>query len=423
MFGIEDFFAGLKNAARVNVEICDELCVFTKEYKDFDGDTIEQKAIGQVIKGEIDEIVQELNDNYTFHDVFLYNNNYYEVAVNPIDRASGMLSRYDQGNYNLTEHGYSFEISKTSPKYFVALFCGITENNADSVMSNLARPFFREQVSNLESFIELFRLNTIHISCTFKNSLSEYKRLSYSYLFNIAYNYNMAYSICDFSQRRRISLRRIQKKGQLFPYRIYRSELTAYYYQALASDIPFTQYLAFYHVAETFFQSLSEQSAIDEIRNFVTRPSFSPNKREELKQLYEKLKKKTREQREDGVWNEKTALLICLKYYIPDLSVLRLAINRTDSNAIAYYNSSLVDFADDSKLVDFDSNPEVVYNSIRDRVYSVRNAIVHSKVGDRTRYEPFQHDGILIREIPLIKCIAEEIIIGSATYNEIKVDN
>ena len=126
------------------------------------------------------------------------------------------------------------------------------------------------------------------------------------------------------------------------------------------------------------------------------------------------IRKKMREQREDGVWNEKTGLLLCLKKYIPDIGALKSSIAGIDPHALYYYETSLAEFADESKFICFDDTPENIYLHIRDRVYSVRNAIVHSKEGEKHRYEPFKHDKQLAKEIPLIRSIAEEIIMNSA---------
>lgn len=126
------------------------------------------------------------------------------------------------------------------------------------------------------------------------------------------------------------------------------------------------------------------------------------------------IKKKMREQREDGVWNEKIGLILCLKRYVPDLDSLKMSIETIESTAIEYYKTTTVEFADDGKTIDFDGDIDSIYAAVRDRVYSVRNAIVHSKEGDRLRYEPFKHDKQLAKEIPLIRGIAEEIIVNSA---------
>lgn len=150
------------------------------------------------------------------------------------------------------------------------------------------------------------------------------------------------------------------------------------------------------------------------IASFITRPSFSPYRYEDIHNFYNVIKKKMRDQRDDGVWNERNGLLLCLKRYIPDLSTLKASIVRIDSSAIDYYRTTSVPFTDDGKLIDFEDESERVYSSIRDRIYATRNAVVHSKYGERLRYEPFKHDKHLGKEIPLMRAVAEEIIISSA---------
>lgn len=113
-------------------------------------------------------------------------------------------------------------------------------------------------------------------------------------------------------------------------------------------------------------------------------------------------------------FNVPHGLLLCLKRYIPDLSTLKASIVRIDSSAIDYYRTTSVPFTDDGKLIDFEDESERVYSSIRDRIYATRNAVVHSKYGERLRYEPFKHDKHLGKEIPLMRAVAEEIIISSA---------
>lgn len=121
-----------------------------------------------------------------------------------------------------------------------------------------------------------------------------------------------------------------------------------------------------------------------------------------------------REQKEDGLWEEKTGLLLCLKKYVKDLDTLRNAIMEIDPTAIEYYEKVPVPFASDGVTINFSDSQEAVYATIRNRIYSVRNAIVHSKEGEKLRYEPFKHDKELLRELPLIRAVAEEIIINSA---------
>lgn len=276
------------------------------------------------------------------------------------------------------------------------------------------RLYTREVITNAEDFFDSFRMYTGKITSPQSHSTTELKRIFDAYIFNIAYNFNVPFAVSDFTNERRFRKISTRRGGQLFPYKQYKQDLTKYYQQAIATNLPFMQYLAFYHVAEFFFQSISEDEAFQVISNFITRPSFSPYKQEDVRNFYNIIKKKMRDQRDDGVWNEKNGLLLCLKRYIPDPSILKASIDRIDSTAIEYYRTTLVPFADDGKIINFDEDQEKIYVAIRDRIYATRNAIVHSKHGERLRYEPFKHDKHLGKEIPLIRAVAEEIIITSA---------
>ena len=66
----------------------------------------------------------------------------------------------------------------------------------------------------------------------------------------------------------------------------------------------------------------------------------------------------------------------------------------------------------DSKLKIEDPN---LISILKKRIYSVRNALVHSKEGNEIKYTPIKDDLHIKKEIPLIKFLAEQIIINSAT--------
>ena len=52
---------------------------------------------------------------------------------------------------------------------------------------------------------------------------------------------------------------------------------------------------------------------------------------------------------------------------------------------------------------------------MKKRIYGVRNALVHSKEGNSVKYTPIKDDLHIKEELPLIKFLAEQIIINSAT--------
>jgi len=413
MFTVEKFLEGITNTTGLSIETKDERVLFTfsttANIEDEEPEIIE---FGGIDIEEIKALEREM-DGYNWSVTSLHSKNSLEVAVKPHDRARAFLYR-DDDQFSLSAHNYCFSLSQVSKKYMFALFCHFSScAQAERAYINL-RSFRKEKVEKLEDLCEGSRILTAKVVAPKEQAASDLRIILNSLLFNIAYNHHAVFMVSNFMENRRPLFRRSRREGQLFPYKSYKQELTRYYYQAVATDIPFVQYLAFYHVAEFFFQSISEQEAFIEISNYITRPSFSPSKERDIRDFYNIMKKRMREQRDDGVWNEKAGLLLCLKKYITDIDSLKNSIARLERSAIEYYRNSLVEFADDSKMIDFDATHDQIYICMRDRIYSVRNAIVHSKEGEKLRYEPFKHDHHLAKELPLIRSIAEEIIVNSA---------
>lgn len=427
MFTVENFIRGLKNALiGLQIEVQDDKIMLLRPSRNSrfteDQSPIPIQTVGEIELEEIQRIIEEIQPSGAFNDYMLYKKTEVEIPVDLHDRMRMSPRFYDRECFQTSEHNYRFVISKASVYYVVALMCSISDNfDVDMDLFPLYRIARRDEIiESAEELSDLFRLLTVKIVAPIECSLSEYKRMLNSYLFNISYNSNNVFSILNLSEKRQPLRHRVYRDGQLFPYKQYNQELVKYYYQGVSTDIPFTQYLAFYHVAEFFFQTIAEQSAFQEIENFITRPSFSPYKKEDVRLFYNRIKKKMRDQRDDGVWDEKIGLLLCLKKYVPDIENLKNEILSIESSAIDYYKTTDVPFADEGKTINFDDTTESIYTTIRNRVYSVRNAIVHSKEGEKLRYEPFKHDKALSKEIPLIRAIAEEILINSAKQMELK---
>ena len=431
MFTIDNMIRGIEKIFRnLKLEQTDGVLTIKRIlYNDITAIGTEMPIVGRLRIEEIEKILEEITDDLNFNEFFLNGNNYFEAPVKMYDQLRYSPRYLENENIGVEEYGYKIEWGKASNKYISALLCYIGNNgeqNWDYFSMNSRVSRIETYYSCLGDIFDGFRINTIRINSTAEHSLTEFKKLLNSYIFNIAYNKNIVFNIMDFSGERQVFRNRIRRNGQLFPYNSYNMELVKYYYQAVTSDIPFAQYLAFYHVAEYFFQIIAESEAFQTIESLITHPSFSPRRKEDMRQFYKKIKKVMKDQKDDGVWDEKIGLLLCLKKYIPDIKSLENKINNIDSSAIEYYRSNDVPFATDTKnekdkiKINFNDTEETLYANIRNRIYLVRNAIAHSKEGEHLRYEPFRHDKELFREIPLIRAVAEEIIINSSKPIEIK---
>lgn len=417
----DSFITGLQNLFIYHkVEIKDGFLIIKREIDledllddDVNYDNVFAKISCEEVFSTIEETAEK---DLEFLDNVLKNNNCFEFPIygaNDRMRDFQLNRRIEHNDFCSNYLGYNLRLRKASLDYKIQFICNFTKKCDCGVICRR----YNERINTVEELFNTVRICTAEIETGRNISLSRARTLIQSYLFNIAFNYNMVADIADFSipERRLLPSNRPNgEKGQIFPYKLYNSEIVKYYYQGIATDIPFAQYLAFYHVIEFFFQSVSERELLQEISQIITSPSFSPLKKESLRAFYKKIRKKVNEQKEDGTWNEKNALRLCLLEYVKELEDLENLINRIDSKAIEYYRNNVVVFADDGKSIDFSSSLDEIYKNIGDRIYSTRNAIVHGKDGEKLRYTPFKHDKDLRKEIPLIRAVAELVIINSA---------
>ena len=111
--------------------------------------------------------------------------------------------------------------------------------------------------------------------------------------------------------------------------------------------------------------------------------------------------------------DEKEALQITLMRYV-NMENVKCKIKEIDNSLIEYYKKNDVVFSGGQKVNFDDKEIKGLFKNVASRIYLTRNSIVHSKDTDKPRYMPFKHDKSLVKEIPLIRFIAEEIIINTS---------
>ena len=403
MFSYDNFYKGIKNVLKIG-EVSDE------------GDYIKIKNRDiqiQVKKEEINSIINELNtEKYSFKENSLSKKNYLEESIKFPKR---LLFRNDNmfDKYDVSTNLYDITISSASKQFIVATFCGIDSDSPEQRGGLLYPGMFLD--AEPDFWLWANRIGGITGTIQFKDDSErkdqEMKNYMSSYYFNISYNYNecILRTTNIIKRRHRIG---VNNEGQLDPLRIYNSQLMDYYNQGVAADTAFSQYLAFYHILEFFFQTVIEEDTLNYITDTLTKPSFSAFSKRELTSFVKGIKKKLSNQKEKSSQGEQFALELCLEKHL-NISDLTARLNLIDCECVDYYKGNKVSFAQDSIEVDFE-NEKTVISRLSQRIYSVRNAIVHSKDCDKLRYQPFDNDDELSKEIPLIKSIAEIVIINTA---------
>jgi hypothetical protein len=286
-------------------------------------------------------------------------------------------------------------------------------------------PFSRySRVSNdgvtdpLWLLVEFSRISSLQIISDKKRSPAEWIALAESFYFHVGFNLDYALIPRQFtaalSRSSRIQrLRRTAPAELEAPKRVYIPELVRSYQLALSSESPMLAYLSFYHVAEHWFEEVFLEDIASKIQSTITSPGFSAKRQKDLRGLIRTVSKSLRARDDEIVISESNALELTLAKYL-DLSDLTRALKEFDQSSTEYFSRQSVEFAE-GKTVDLSADRPAAIKALAQRIYATRNSLVHRKDGDKKRFTPFKDDPALLRELPLMRFIAEQIIIGSSS--------
>lgn len=309
MYTLEKFCFGLgKLFYNCSVDITEDNLIIKRNFNtEQETEENKEEVLCNLNNESINSIIQIVNqkssENYS-----LYDSKCFEIAVKPQDNDRFPLFRYhDEEQHKVSEHGYTLCLSKASQEYIVSTICSIADSDilAGNFLISFRHRIHRGfSVNEFQDFCDQFTLITVKITSESDCSHTEFNRMLNSYLFNIAYNTSIVFTPFNLHESREPRRLRVRRNGQLFPYKSYNNELIKYYYQAITASMPLTQYLAYYHVAEFFFQSIAENDAFSKIESIITHPSFSPHCKESIRGFYDKVKSIMKSQKEEGVWKE-----------------------------------------------------------------------------------------------------------------------
>lgn len=242
-----------------------------------------------------------------------------------------------------------------------------------------------------------------------------------SYLFNFCYNFGHSYKILTsinelFEKNINNNFSNARSFEVHAPKLIYKQALVEQYHMAASSDDPLIQFIGYYHILEYFFEEVYKKELIRLVREEIIRPEFSVNNDSELAKIIDKIGNKSSSY---SFANEREALKLTLKDFVMLDKVID-KLTYCTSEYIDYYKNNQVPFSGGAK-VDLISYANEVFEKLSNRIYETRTSIIHSKSNElksenkkRFIYSPFKDSEALSKEIPLIKALAEEVIINSA---------
>ena len=379
---------------------------------------------------ELKEIFEKVN-SAQIHGLELLVEHKYEVAVE-IDRPIIHTMEFPQVSLD-KENNIEYQIGLCSVEYCVFLLITLIEkskqqNKRRVILPTKFRRGYPYQIDNendekeldwKEILIRIMREFSIKIITPNYSSLEKNRKRKEAYVFEFIYKteqvvgeYADIEDILPTLEMGRRMVDSVPNTIETIPRREYISDVVDYYRLAFSSADPYIKYISFYHIMEYFYDEVYKRKIVADLINKITHPDFSYKDEEKVYEIATFVKNRMHMNDESGQGDELESLKYVLKEYV-DIEQLKNKLNSIDQDSIMFYQSNNVAFCKAPTIPWNDS--EGVYNQIARRIYYTRNSLIHSKSGkNRERYKPYKDEKELQKEIPLVRVIAEMIIINSS---------
>lgn len=392
--------------------------VFNIEFLD---DMITYNVYGQNFSYTIKEF-KELNKaakESEFVGLNVLNQNTIEIPLMALTYQSRSMDRLkDIGILEDKDLGITYEVHKASDLMIYNILYKLDASNYEAQYLDFSN-FPEKKTLRLFNLLRNFLNWPYTMTIRYKDRIYNEKLISLarSYLFSAAYNF-------DYYVRLAENLEDVlgpRLKGKIIKHRsdeikppnqIYKDYVLEQYNMAASSRDPMIQFIGYYHVMEYFFDQVYELDLLEGLKSLNKEPDFSLKRENDLKKIIKLFDGKY----PDGkAGDEKKKLEMVLSNYVSIDSVV-CSIELNNEKMIAYYKDTEVPFAGKSKVDLKSSNKGEIISNLKNRIYDTRNSLVHGKSyefksKDGHVYNPYKHEEALKKEIPLMKAIAEQVII------------
>ncbi len=366
------------------------------------------------------------------NELKISNEKYNEVPISFKSDYFPFMIRYERikgREYKDTENHLTYKINTPSKQFWLKII-ELKIKPSNPIMM-LRRPLFdrnfeiKEQIEekNIFELLETIYRNFITLQIYSMDSYSEkeFSEFTDAFIFNFNYNTDIGirqiYDIENINERRRNNRFRNESIENIpTPKKIYKKELVEQYNMASITEEPFIKYLCYYHILEHYYEAVHKEELIKTVKERIAYPGFSIKKDSEILKLIDIIKQKIKHDRESFDGSELEALELVMKKYI-QIDTLKDEIKKIDTSLLDYYNTEKVKFSGGIPINFNDTDN--LYKNIAKRIYFTRNALVHYKADNLTKkergiYHPFKDRKELLKEIPLIRILAENVIINDA---------
>jgi hypothetical protein len=379
-------------------------------------------------KNEYEDIISTLSmfDNNT---TWISNPKKLETFIEiPDPRFIRHMGYRDLSNYEIKDDNIKYVIGSPSPYLIISFLKAINNENIRKYKKPIPLRMMIDRLNKEEhlTIFDLFsKIMKTTLSLTVETSTDKHSDILFKYgnsfLFTLSYNLDIVLKVVSDSSypNRDFMRRRINKPDEIMiPRLLYKQALTDKYNMALSSEDPFIQFIAYYHIMENFFEEVYTEAIINGIGEIINNPGFSTKKSKDISKIIDIVKNKVKNDKTEYQGSEVEALKLTIKTFV-SLENLRDDLSDYDSSLINYYKQNDVSFSKGDAIDLSNCINEKLPGKIAARIYKTRNSLVHSKSNDsRTKergvYHSFENNNELLKEIPLMRLIAESIIIKSA---------
>jgi len=441
---VQDFLGWISEALRAEYEPSDGVHIFRSDAaRAYYG----SGRVGQapheykLDEEDLQEALRSLHEKEAHEETILYDQRQYEVLIS--ERSSlrplrSMTRGRTEGVIQLDRsNGITYTLARPTDEYLLFLMYRISRlapmravwrfpvnprlirGGSRTVEDAEVDEDASQRVPALEALkVSSSRFMTLRLDSTQARQLEDFTQHANSFLFQLSYNLDIALSLQfyldELVRAGRIARVRRQALDSLeAPRRFYIPDVVYHYQQGVATDNPPSEYLSYYHIAEHFFEQVFNDEIVDHIQNTITRPDFSYGNRDDIGSLVRTVMKRIKIRDEEVTFSEQEALRLTIQRYV-NIEELTREIEQYDASLLEYYGRNKVPFSDGDTVNLNDADTARIVRTIAGRIYKTRNSIVHSKEGERRRYVPFLHDRILVKEVPLMRFIAESIVLSTS---------
>lgn len=399
---------------------------FENEKYTFDLTQYRPELRPSVEKAELIGQIQALAAYDSIDAVSIHSGSSYEVAINDVSNYSSFPVRLREQSLEIADNdnGLKYSIGSATNRYTLFLLQAVAAVGKPRMLSRLPPRMLYDRMPH-EFAGDLFdvlkyasRIISVQIDSIKQRAASELESHLNAFLFQITYNLDAALvPLKSFEDLVRTGRLVGMRRGAITdidpPRRLYQADLVYHYQLAVATESAALAFLSLYHVAEHFFEEIFNDDLVEKIRFRLTQPDFSYKRKKDIAVLIKQVGKAMQFRDERVIFSEQEALRLTLSRFV-DVTKLKANLERFDPTLVQYYCSTKIPFSGAAE-VDLNGQHDEVIKQLSSRIYKTRNSIVHSKESERTRYMPFRDDRLLSRELPLLRFIAEQIIISSSS--------